>query len=86
MIGSHIAIAKCKRVRRGKIQTTLWGGNGHRHGQCIHVAGVAFVAENVHTQTLAALVESNTENEFKSEHNLLFTDRYLLYPSALSLG
>ena len=49
------------------------------------MAGVALVAENVHTQTLAALVESNTENEFKVNVVLLFTDRYRLYPAAMSL-
>ena len=55
-------------------------------GPCVVVAGVALVAENVHTQTLAAPVESNTENEFKVNIVLLFTDRYLPYPSTMSLG
>ena len=48
------------------------------------VAGVALVAENVDdAQTLAALVESNTENDSKVNIVLPFIDKYLLYPYAL---
>lgn len=48
------------------------------------VAGVALVAENVDdAQTLAALVESNTENDFKVNIVLPFIDKYLLCPYAL---
>ena len=75
LTGSN-AIARCNVAGRGE--------NGHWQTRVLIVAGVALVAEFVDdAQTLAVLVESNTENEFKVNIVLPLIDKYLLYPYAL---